>query len=185
MRGKASLACAFGLLLAAGGCGAPPNDGNQTALTTSNASDQAPVALQIRTASGERHAFTVELAVDDLSQQRGLMGRTTLPEDHGMLFPFPVPRTASFWMKDTPLALDLLFIRPDGTIAAILPGRPNDLHPVSAGEPVSAVLEIRQGRARALGLSPGDRVRWGNCAGTSPRFGEGWQPDRFCPEGFD
>lgn len=185
MRGNPHIALMLGLLLATGGCGTPPGGGDETALAASNAMDDTSVALQIRTASGRHHIFTVELAVDDLSQQRGLMGRTSLPDDHGMLFPFPVPHTASFWMKDTPLALDLLFIRPDGTIAAILPGQPNDLHPISTGEPVSAVLEIRQGRARTLGLAPGDRVRWGDCANTLPPSSAGWQPDRFCPEGFD
>lgn len=181
MRFPLRTALALGLLLAASGCGAPRDGDNETMQTPAD----APVTLQIRSASGQRHSFTVELAVDDLSQQRGLMGRTALPDDRGMLFPFPVPRTASFWMKDTPLALDLLFIRPDGTVAAILPGQPNDLHPLSAAEPVSAVLEIPQGRARALGLAPGDRVRWGDCTGTPAPAGNAWRPDRFCPEGVD
>jgi len=185
MRGKACVAVALGLLLAAGGCNALPDGGNETAPSPSGPAGEAPVTLEIHAASGGRHAFTVELAVDDLSQQQGLMGRSALPDDHGMLFPFPVPRMASFWMKDTPLALDLLFVRPDGTIAAILPGQPYDLHPMSAGEPVSAVLEIRQGRAQALGLAPGDRVRWGDCSSTPASSGNGWRPDRFCPEGLD
>jgi len=176
----AGIACMVLLIMAA--CNASPDTKNEAAQIPAG---DAPVALQIRDASGEQHSFTVELAIDDLSQQHGLMGRRALPDDHGMLFPFPVPRTASFWMKDTPLALDLLFIRPDGTIAAILPGQPYDLHPISAGEPVSAVLEIRQGRAQALGLAPGDRVRWGDCPDAAASPGEAWRPDRFCLEGPD
>lgn len=170
---------AIALLLLTSACDGPGMTDNAAG---SDAADEAHVVLQIRTVSGQRHRFTVELAVDDLSQQHGLMGRHSLADDHGMLFPFPVPRTASFWMKDTPLALDLLFIRPDGTIAAILPGRPNDLHPISAGEPVSAVFEIRQGRAQALDLAPGDRVQWGDCVGSLASSAEPWQPDRFCPD---
>lgn len=128
------------------------------------------VPLVIATAFGERR-FTVEVARSEAEQQRGLMHRERLAEDGGMLFPFAYPRTASFWMKETPLALDLLFVRPDGTIAAILNGRPGDLTPLSAGEPVSAVVEIAGGTAAALGIAPGDRVRWTgqpNAAGDPP-----------------
>ncbi len=169
------------LLLATGGCGGQGGTGN----AAEAAKDTSPVALLIRTADGPAHGFTVELAVDDLSQQQGLMGRTALAGDGGMLFPFPVPRTASFWMKDTPLPLDLIFIRPDGAIAAILPGQPDDLHPISAGEPVSAVLEIAQGRAAALGIGPGDQVQWGDCAASPAPPAGPWRPDRFCPAGPD
>ena len=144
----------------------------------------APVALlplRIATSGGDNHAFSVEMAVDEASQQMGLMGRTSLAPDQGMLFPFSYPETASFWMKDTPLPLDLLFIRPDGTIAAILQGQPRDLHPLSAQEPVSAVLEINQGRAKALGIRVGDKVSWGDCSSPPPASGV-WRADRFCPE---
>lgn len=166
------------LLLAASGC-----DGHGA--SAGNARENSgPIPLAIRTAAGTSHRFTVELAVDEPSQRRGLMGRTALAEDGGMLFPFPMPRTASFWMKGTSLPLDLIFIRPDGTIAAILQGYPNDLHPISAGEPVSAVLEIRQGRAAALGLAPGDRVQWGDCTGAFTPSAT-WRPDFFCPSGPD
>lgn len=117
------------------------------------------VPLVVATAAGERH-FVVEVARSDAEQQRGLMHRGRLEAGEGMLFPFAYPRIASFWMKDTSLALDLLFVRPDGTIAAVLSGRPGDLTPLSAGEPVSAVVEIAGGTAAALGIAPGDRVRW-------------------------
>jgi len=137
--------------------------------------------LRIQTAANAVHRFTVELAIDEQSQQHGLMGRTSLPDDRGMLFPFAYPQPVSFWMKDTPLPLDLLFIRPDGTIAAILEGKPNDLHPISAGEGISAVLEVARGRSAALGIKAGDRVEWGDCAAPAPAAGA-WRADRFCPE---
>lgn len=179
-------AALFSPALLAGGCSEQDGGSRNVAQTaTVTNGDFSSVTLLINAQNGGSHVFTVELAVDDLSQQQGLMGRTALAEDSGMLFPFPIPRMASFWMKNTPLPLDLIFIRPDGTIAAILPGRPDDLHPISAGEPVSAVLEIAQGRAAALGLAPGDRVQWGDCAGAPALAATPWQPDRFCPTGSD
>lgn len=135
------------------------------------------VPLVIATASGERR-FVVEVARSDAEQQRGLMHRRHLDEGKGMLFPFTYPRTASFWMKDTPLALDLLFVRPDGTIAAILNGRPGDLTPLSAGEPVSAVVEIAGGTASRLGVAAGDRVGWGDCPAGA---GRAVSVEPFCP----
>lgn len=163
------------LLLGVASCNAPAMQagGNETSAANE-------VELRVRTNSGATHRFKVELAVDSAEQQQGLMQRRAMADDHGMIFPFPYPEVASFWMKDTPMPLDLLFIRPDGTIAAILEGKPNDLHPISAGEPVSAVLEIRQGRSQALGIRTGDRVQWGDCATPEPAA-NAWRADRFCP----
>lgn len=177
MRASSILRTAALLLLA--GTAACRDDPSPIARANAASPAEGTVGLIIRTADGQRRSFAVELAVDQASQEHGLMGRTSLPDNGGMLFPFPFPNMASFWMKDTPLPLDLVFIRPDGTIAAILPGKPNDLHPISAGEAVSAVLEIRQGRAEAMGLSPGDHVQWGDCKGAEPAAA--WQADRFCP----
>jgi uncharacterized membrane protein (UPF0127 family) len=171
---------AIALLLGTSGC---RGNGSANATAPTSQTDEAvdgEVELLVRTASGQNHHFIAELAVDEASQAQGLMGRASLADDRGMLFPFPVPNMASFWMKNTPLPLDLLFIRPDGTIAAILQGKPNDLHPISAGEAVSAVLEIKQGRAQALGIAPGDRVQWGNCDGDEPASKVAWQAERFC-----
>ena len=111
--------------------------------------------------------------------------RTTLPRGQGMLFPFTLPRTASFWMKDTVLPLDLLFIRPDGTVAAVLRGKPGDLHPLSAGEPVSAVLEIGAGEAARLGIMAealaAIRLEWGDCTQGRQPAGTPLNPLAFCP----
>ncbi len=116
--------------------------------------------------AGARHRFRVEVADTAQAQQQGLMYRTAIPDDGGMLFaPYPAggggPREASFWMQNTPSALDILFIRPDGTIASIAENTvPFSEAPVASGEPVDAVLEIRGGRAGELGITAGDRVRW-------------------------
>ena len=111
------------------------------------------------------HTFQVEQAKTAAEQERGLMFRTDLTDTNGMLFsPYPPegpPREASFWMKNTPSALDIIFIRADGTIAHIAENAvPFDETPLSSGEPVGAVLEIKGGRAAALGIAEGDRVSW-------------------------
>lgn len=106
------------------------------------------------------------MARTSAEQQRGLMFRTDIPADGGMLFaPYPPdgggPREASFWMKDTPSSLDIIFIRADGTIAYIAENTiPFSQDPVRSGEPVAAVLELLGGKSGELGISPGDKVRW-------------------------
>ena len=100
------------------------------------------------------------------------MNRSSLAPDRGMIFPFPAPKVASFWMKNTLIPLDMIFIRTDGVIAFIAANAaPYSRVPVSAGVPVAAVLELRGGRAAELGIAEGDRVSWGSCvdpAGKSP-----------------
>ncbi|MET0365347.1 MAG: DUF192 domain-containing protein [Sphingobium sp.] len=138
------------------------------------------VPLRVMTARGVQ-TLSMELAVTGEEQERGLMHRAPLPQGRGMLFPFPLPHIASFWMKDTPSPLDLIFVRPDGTVAAVLPGKPNDLTPISAGEPVSAVAEIAAGEAGRLGIAPNDRIEWGDCAQGRMKPGEPVNPFAFCP----
>ncbi len=119
------------------------------------------VLLTIATAKGQVHTFQVEVAATDAQQERGLMFRSALAPDAGMIFPMQPPRFASFWMKNTLIPLDMVFIRPDGRIARIAARtEPFSLMPVDSGEPVSAVLEIAGGRAAELGLAKGDHVRW-------------------------
>jgi uncharacterized membrane protein (UPF0127 family) len=89
------------------------------------------------------------------------MFRSALAADEGMIFPFPQPRMASFWMRNTLIPLDMIFIRADGTIARIAAETvPHSEEGVGSGEPVAAVLEIRGGRAAELGIGEGDRVVW-------------------------
>ncbi|MDC7809296.1 DUF192 domain-containing protein [Sphingomonas koreensis] len=127
---------------------------------------QAAKAIVTVESGGTKHVFKVDVARTPAEQQQGLMYRTDIPADGGMLFaPYPAdgsgPREASFWMKDTPTALDIVFIRPDGTIARIAENTvPLSEDQVRSGEPVSAVLEILGGKAAELGISPGDKVSW-------------------------
>jgi uncharacterized membrane protein (UPF0127 family) len=117
------------------------------------------VALTIHSASGD-HRFTVEVARTQAQQERGLMFVRSLGGDRGMIFPYDPPRDVAFWMKNTLIPLDMVFIRSDGTIARIATAKALDETPVPAGEPIAAVLEIRGGRAAELGLKVGDRVDW-------------------------
>ncbi|HEX8301892.1 DUF192 domain-containing protein [Sphingomonas sp.] len=125
----------------------------------------AKLAVTVRTAGGVR-VFNVDVARSAAEQERGLMFRTGIPADGGMIFtPYPAgggaPREASFWMKNTPSPLDIIFIRPDGTIASIAENTiPYSEDPVKSGEPVNAVLEINGGKAAELGIAPGDKVTW-------------------------
>ena len=150
---KWASALALGLIsVATAGCqtGSPANAASSQALT--------PVTI---TTSGASHVFRVELARTEAEQERGLMYRPSVPADGGMLFPFAIPRVASFWMKNTQVPLDMLFIRTDGSIARIAANTvPLSLTPVTAGEPVGAVLEIAGGRAAELGIEEGDKVAW-------------------------
>ena len=88
------------------------------------------------------------------------MYRKVVPPNRGMLFPFANELVASFWMKNTLIPLDLIFIRSDGTIARITTAEPLSLSPLISGEPVTSVLEIAGGRAAELGIAPGDRVEF-------------------------
>ena len=108
---------------------------------------------------GKKLPFKVELAASPEAQARGLMFRTELGDNEGMLFPSDVPQPRSFWMKNTPLSLDIIFIGPDGRIANIAADTvPYSLDSVTSNGPASAVLELRAGRAKALGIVAGDRV---------------------------
>lgn len=111
--------------------------------------------------SGKRHTFTVEVARTSQEQAQGLMFRTELAPDAGMIFPFGKTKPASFWMKNTVIPLDIIFVRANGSIESIAANTvPYSLDPVSSNEPVAAVLELAAGRAAQLGIKPGDIVKW-------------------------
>ena len=120
--------------------------------------EQGP--LTIRSSSG-LHKFTVEIARSPQEQEIGLMNRPTLGPDRGMIFPYDPPQPVAFWMKNTLIPLDMIFIRADGSIARIAANAvPLSLEPVPSAEPVAVVLEIGGGRSAELGIRSGDRVDW-------------------------
>ncbi|MCV9965236.1 DUF192 domain-containing protein [Pararhizobium sp. BT-229] len=119
--------------------------------------DTAP--LQIITAGGKVHKFTVELALDSEQRAQGLMNRRHMPRDRGMLFDFGQTRQVMMWMKDTYLPLDMLFIARDGRIETVRENAvPLSEAIIDSRVPVAFVLELNAGTASRLGIAPGDVV---------------------------
>jgi len=113
------------------------------------------------TARGRARSYTVEVAATALEQDRGLMFRTRMTAHRGMIFPFEPPRTATFWMENTVLPLDLIFIAPDRRVLRIAAdARPYSREIIASGGVVAAVLELNAGTAARIGLQPGDRVEY-------------------------
>ncbi len=107
-----------------------------------------------------RARFSVEIADDPAEQSRGLMFRERLAPFAGMLFLYPEPGSPMFWMKNTLIPLDMLFIAPDGRVAHVHHRAvPGDLTPIGGGDGILAVLEIKGGMAATLGIAPGDQLR--------------------------
>jgi uncharacterized membrane protein (UPF0127 family) len=116
--------------------------------------------LSIETAAGQTLKFQVEIADDDRERQNGLMYRRSLAPDRGMLFDFGQAGPRSFWMKNTYIPLDILYIGADGYILSIAAmTEPFSESPIPSHGPALGVLEIAGGRAGELGIRPGDRVR--------------------------
>ena len=104
--------------------------------------------------------FRVELARTPAEQQKGLMFRQAMGANEGMLFPEDSPRRVAFWMRNTILPLDIVFIGTDRRILNIVNAIPYDETPLPSAGPVSAVLELNAGRTKALGIKVGDKVEW-------------------------
>ncbi|WP_244483504.1 DUF192 domain-containing protein [Mesorhizobium sp. 1M-11] len=117
-----------------------------------------PVPLVAVTAKGDR-PFQIEIADDDAEREAGLMFRQTMPNDRGMLFVFPQTEGVGFWMKNTPMQLDLLFIGQDGRIKAIRQGEPQSEAVIAPNEPVRFVLELKAGTAERENIKEGDLVK--------------------------
>ena len=115
-------------------------------------------SLDVVTAKGTAH-FDVEVADTDRSRAKGLMNRKSLAPDRGMLFDFKTEREVAFWMRNTFIPLDMVFIQADGRVLSITRNAvPFDETPLPSGGPVRGVLEIPGGRAAEVGIQPGDRV---------------------------
>jgi uncharacterized membrane protein (UPF0127 family) len=116
--------------------------------------------LAISTHDGRTYRFRVEVADNDATRERGLMFRKSLDPDAGMLFDFKSEQNVSFWMKNTLIPLDLLFIDKDGYIINLAAqATPMSEANIPSGGQVLGVLEIKGGRAAELGIEPGDRVK--------------------------
>ncbi len=162
-------ALAFGVLLAA--CSAT-DQGAAAAGEGASAQANAPQDAAVHPQSGlqvaevvvvsgdKRIPFRTELALSAAAQQRGLMFRETLADDEAMLFPSDAPQARSFWMKNTPISLDIIFIGTDRRILNIETAEPYSLESVRSDGEAIAVFEIRGGLAGELGIAAGDRVEW-------------------------
>ena len=153
----------FGVLAScasATGGGKDPSGCNAGAPQAISAADLDQVQLCVKSNS-KTHSFIVEVAETSQQQAKGMMFRTELPDNRGMLFPFVEVRMASFWMKNTVIPLDIIFIRPDGVIENIAENaEPYSTIPIESTAPVAAVLELRGGLTAEMGISAGDRVAW-------------------------
>ena len=122
-------------------------------------------AVSIVRADGVRLDFSVELAASEEQRHHGLQGRRQLAARHGMLFDFEQPILATMWMKDTPLALDMLFIDERGVVVWLRARTtPGSLALITTPHVARYVLELNGGEVQSLGIAPGDRVVWREAA---------------------
>lgn len=160
MRGYLLGAIAVALVACSPGAGDAAPQSSQAAPAVHPVSGLTVIPLKV-TSGGKVHTFRVELARTPQEQAKGLMFRTEMGPDEGMIFPFDPPRGASFWMRNTVIPLDLIFVAPDGRISNIAANAvPYDETPLSSLGDAKAVLELNGGRAAQLGIKAGDRVEW-------------------------
>ena len=115
------------------------------------------VPVTFVTAKGHK-AYALELAASRAEQECGLMYRKTMPRHVGMIFPFDPPKPATFWMENTVLALDLVFVGSDNRVLSIAQGKPFSRDILDSRGVTAAVIELNIGEARRIGLKPGDKV---------------------------
>jgi uncharacterized membrane protein (UPF0127 family) len=131
------------------------------ALMSVTSSCGAEPKVVISTREGRETVFQVEVADTPAKRELGLQYRKELAADRGMIFLFPAPSVQSFWMKNTPLPLDMIFIGSDRKIVGIVEQTvPFSLDSRSVGTPSQFVLEINGGLSKRLGIGAGDSVRF-------------------------
>ena len=148
--GRAAVAAAFALLA----CPSPPS-------ASGGAAPAGPPRVVVES-GGRAHAVLVEVAADPAARERGLMFRRRLEEGRGMLFVFEEEQEQSFWMKNTLIPLDMIFVSAEGRVVTVISrAEPLSLSP-RIGGPCRYVLEVPGGWAEARGVKRGDRVRLEN-----------------------
>jgi len=105
-----------------------------------------------------RHSYIVDLAKTADEQSCGLMYREKMARTSGMIFPFSPPRPTAFWMMNTPLPLDLIFVGPDDRVVSVGNGKPYSQAIIDSGGVTAAVIELNAGEALRIGLKPGDKA---------------------------
>ncbi len=151
--GKFILAAFFAFFLFA--C----DNGGGNSATAGEGGGDSTKTIGIISSDGVRHDFKIELAITPPQQEHGLMDRTHMDENAGMLFMFGGEDERAFWMKNTLIPLDMVFIKKDGTIHKVHDSAvPNDLTSIPSDGPVMAVLELNGGIAKKLGIKAGDKA---------------------------
>lgn len=157
--------CLIGLAIVLAACSSRPG-ANAKAAQTAELAVHPESGLEVVPLTVQRGTrtlkFRVEVARSPAEQSKGLMFRQKMGPDEGMIFPNDPPREGvAFWMKNTVIPLDIIFIGPDRKIINIAPNAvPYSLAPLPAAGPTANVLEINGGRAAELGIVPGDKVDW-------------------------
>lgn len=152
LRGLRLAAAALAVATAIPSCAAAPADPPVIILPTT------PVTLT--TADGRKHVYTAEVARTSEQQARGLMFRRKMARSAGMIFPMKPARPSSFWMENTYLPLDIIFIGAGNEVLNITYGKPLSTDTVDSLGPASAVLELNAGEAKRIGLKPGDKISY-------------------------
>lgn len=161
--------CMIGLATVLAACSSPPDVEAQAKASVAPSAELAVhpqsglTVVPLTIHRGNRVLrFRVETARTSAEQAQGLMFRTQMGPNEGMIFPFSPPRSGvAFWMKNTVIPLDIIFIGRDGRILNIAANAtPYSLAPIPASGVTAGVLEIIGGRAAQLGIVPGDKVEW-------------------------
>ncbi|MEN9932562.1 MAG: hypothetical protein RIS17_1135 [Pseudomonadota bacterium] len=114
--------------------------------------------VTFETAKG-RFAYKVEIAATPDQQACGMMFRDTMAPDTGMTFPMTPPRATGFWMENTALPLDIIYVSPAGRVLNVRRGQPYSREVLTSAGITAEVIELSAGQAERIGLKPGDRVR--------------------------
>lgn len=150
------------LLLALAACSPGGTDATRSATAPALHPESGLRVIPLSVTRGQtKLRFRVELAQTDQQQARGLMFRRTMGANEGMLFPMQPPRSAAFWMRNTVIPLDIIFVGTDHKVLNIAANAvPYSEEALPSDGAVSAVLELNGGRAAQLGIVPGDKVDW-------------------------
>lgn len=122
-----------------------------------NVTDQSQHLPTVQMQIGNKQ-FTLEVADDDAKREMGLMFRDSMPADRGMIFMFDEPEVLGFWMKNTRIPLDIIYVGGDSVVVSIKSMEPFDLRSTSSDRPAQYAIELNKGMAAACGVKVGDKL---------------------------
>jgi hypothetical protein len=152
---KSVLSAALALFLILGGS---VSCGQQSATAPATSSADVPQSLPTADMTLGNKQFVLQKAVNEDQREKGLMHVVSMPADKGMIFAFAEQQPLSFWMKNTHIPLDIIFLDKDGRVVAIQQGKPFDLTDLPSGKPAKYVIELNLNGAADAGLKVGDVV---------------------------